>query len=225
MAFLPVLIQFFTVAVKDGQFTAFVITHCSLLEQVRGSETWNRVFWLTTWPAVWGYLTHFGLLVLFPQENILKSMSDLLAMLRRVFIEKRSAKVIYMCDRWNDNEKQSQLYLFSATCTTAINGFFKRFLVLTNFNSLIWTKIASPKMRRSHLRKLVVRLGNRLELVNACDLPEDVIDICCIYLDQIQSTEKPIAERRWNWPKCALWASWMLAEGFMTFINCFLDYR
>ena len=39
MAFLPVLIQFFTVAVKDGQFTVFVITYCSLLEQVRGSET------------------------------------------------------------------------------------------------------------------------------------------------------------------------------------------
>ena len=139
MAFLPVLIQFFTVAVKDGQFTVFVITHCSLLEQVRGSETWNRVFWLTTWLAVWGYLTHFGLLVLLPQENILKSMSDLLAMLRRVFIEKRNATVIYMCDRWNDNEKQSQLYLFSATCTTAINGFVKRFLVLINSNSLVWT--------------------------------------------------------------------------------------
>ena len=39
MSFLPVLIQFFTIAVKDGQFTVFVITHCSLLEQVRGSET------------------------------------------------------------------------------------------------------------------------------------------------------------------------------------------
>ena len=54
-------------------------------------------------------------------------MSDLLAMLLRVFIEKRSATVIYLYDRWNDNEKQSQLYLFSATCKTAINGFVKRF--------------------------------------------------------------------------------------------------
>ena len=66
-------------------------------------------------------------------------MSDLLAMLWRVFIEKRSATVIYMYDRWNDNEKQSQLYLFSATRTTAINGFVKRFLVLINSNSLVWT--------------------------------------------------------------------------------------
>ena len=44
-------------------------------------------------------------------------------------------------------------------------------------------------MRRYYLRKLVVRLVNRLELVNARDLPEDDIDICCICLDRIQSTE------------------------------------
>ena len=33
-------------------------------------------------------------------------------------------------------------------------------------------------MQRHHLRKLVIRLGNSLELVNACDPREDVIDIC-----------------------------------------------
>ena len=140
MAFLPVLIQFFTVAVKDGQFTVFVITYCSLLEQVRGSETWNRVFWLTTWPAAWGYLSHFGLLVLFPQGNILKSMSDLLAMLRRIFIEKRNATVIYMCDEMT--MRNSHNFIYSPqhiSCSTAINGFVKRFLVLINSNSLVWT--------------------------------------------------------------------------------------
>ena len=66
-------------------------------------------------------------------------MSDLLAMLQRVFMEKRSATVIYMYDRWNDNEKQSQHDLFSATFTTVINGFVKHFLVLINSNSLVWT--------------------------------------------------------------------------------------
>ena len=33
-------------------------------------------------------------------------------------------------------------------------------------------------MQRRYLWKLVVRLGNRLELINACDPREDVIDIC-----------------------------------------------
>ena len=62
---------------------------------------------------------------------------------------------------------------------TAINGFVKRYLVHINSNSIVWTtKIASPKMQRRHLRKLVVRLGNRLEPVNAWNLREDVIDIC-----------------------------------------------
>ena len=83
-------------------------------------------------------------------------MSDLLAMLRRVFIEKRSATVVYICDRLNDNEKQSQLYLFSATRTTAINGFVKRFLILINSKSLVWTTqnciIKNAKMPPSETR-------------------------------------------------------------------------
>ena len=33
-------------------------------------------------------------------------------------------------------------------------------------------------MQRCHLWKLIVRLGTRLDLVNASDLPEGVIDIC-----------------------------------------------
>ena len=40
-------------------------------------------------------------------------MSDLLAMLLRVFIGKRSATVIYIYDRWNDNGKQSLNFSFS----------------------------------------------------------------------------------------------------------------
>ena len=143
MPFLPVLIQFFIVAVKDGQFTVFVITHCSLLEQVRGSETWNRVFWLTTWPAVWGHLTHFGLLVLFPQENIRKSMSDLVTAASsrgHVMVSfHREAKCYRYLHVWPLKWQRETVTTLFILRNTAINGFVKRFLVLINSNSLVWT--------------------------------------------------------------------------------------
>ena len=40
-------------------------------------------------------------------------MSELLALLLLVFIERRRSTIIYMYDCWNDNEKQSRNFIYS----------------------------------------------------------------------------------------------------------------